>query len=131
MLFTNLITPHGYDDFLIGWDEGFDLLASSAIKRVAHNYGYGNTHFSLVLLYMKAEYRNNEKSYLEYYDEVEICSNSAEAHPKSAIQVRNRNLVDRSDFVVCCIQHKSGGAYRTIQYAKKQDKKIVNLADEN
>ena len=35
-----------------------------------------------------------------------------------------------SSVVVCCIQHKSGGAYRTIQYAEKQGKKIVNLADE-
>ena len=49
---------------------------------------------------------------------------------KSAIQVRNRNMIDRADLVVCCIQHKSGGAYRTIQYAEKQGKKIVNLADE-
>ncbi|MDE6849611.1 MAG: hypothetical protein K2J44_09780 [Ruminococcus sp.] len=80
---------------------------------------------------MKAEYRDNEQSYLDYYDEVEICSDSAEAHPKSAIQVRNRNIVDRSDLVVCCIQHKSGGAYRTIRYAEKQGKKIVNIADEN
>ncbi|EGC02886.1 hypothetical protein CUS_6647 [Ruminococcus albus 8] len=32
--------------------------------------------------------------------------------------------------MVCCIQHKSGGAYATIRYAAKQRKKIVNLADE-
>jgi len=40
-------------------------------------------------------------------------------------------MTDRADLVVCCIQHKSGGAYRTIQYAEKQGKEIVNLADEN
>lgn len=126
-LLHNLITQQEYVDFLIGRDGEFDLLASSAIKRAIRRYAYGNTHFTLVLPYMKAEYRYNEKSYLEYYDEVEICSESAESHPKSAIQVRNRNIVDRSDLVVCCIQHKSGGAYKTIQYAKKQGKKIVNL----
>ena len=38
-------------------------------------------------------------------------------------------MIDRSDLVVCCIQHKSGVAYRTIQYAEKQGKKIVNLAE--
>lgn len=130
-LLYNIITQNEYVDFLIGRDGDFDLLASSAIKRAIRNYSYGNTHFALVLPYMKAEYRDNEKSYLEYYDEVEICSESAEAHPKSAIQIRNRNIVDRSDLVVCCIQHKIGGAYKTIQYAKKQGKKIVNLSDEN
>lgn len=130
-LLHDLITQRKYVDFLIGRDGDFDLLASSAIKRAIRNYSYGNTHFTLVLPYMKAEYRDNEKSYLEYYDEIEICSESAEAHPKSAIQVRNRNIVDRSDLVVCCIQYKKVGAYKTIQYAEKQDKKIVNLADEN
>lgn len=130
-LLHDLITQREYVDFLIGRDGDFDLLASSAIKRAIRNYSYGNTHFTLVLPYMKAEYRDNEKSYLEYYDEIEICSESAEAHPKSAIQVRNRNIVDRSDLVVCCIQYKKGGAYKTIQYAEKQDKKIVNLAEEN
>ncbi len=78
---------------------------------------------------MKAEYRDNEKEYLDYYDEVEVCAESAEAYPKSAIQIRNRSLVDRSDLVVCCIQRKKGGAYKTIQYAEKQGKSIVNLAD--
>ena len=92
---------------------------------------YGNTSFILVLPYIKAEYRNNEQSYLEYYDEIEICAESAEGHYKSAIQVRNRNLVDRSNLVICYIQHKSGGAYKTIQYAEKQGKKILNLASEN
>ena len=79
---------------------------------------------------MKAEYHDNEKEYLDYYDEVEVYAESSEALPKSAIQVRNRSMIDRSDLVVSCIQHKSGGAYRTIQYAEKQGKKIVNLADE-
>lgn len=129
-LLHELITQKEYVEFLIGRDGEFDLLASAAIKRAIREYGYGNTHFTLVLPYMKAEYRYNEKEYLGYYDEVEICAESADAHPKSAIQIRNRSLVDRSDLVVCCIQHKSGGAYKTLQYAEKQDKHIINLAYE-
>ena len=129
-LLHELITQKEYVEFLIGRDGEFDLLASAAIKRAVREYGYGNTHFTLVLPYMKAEYRYNEKEYLDYYDEVEVCAESADAHPKSAIQIRNRSLVDRSDLVVCCIQHKSGGAYKTMQYAEKQDKHIINLAYE-
>lgn len=128
-LLHELIAQKEYVEFLIGRDGEFDLLASAAIKRAVREYGYGNTHFTLVLPYMKAEYRDNEKEYLDYYDEVEVCAESADAHPKAAIQIRNRNMVDRSDLVVCCIQHKSGGAYKTMQYAEKQGKSIVNLAD--
>lgn len=126
-LLYELVTQKEYIDFLIGREGEFDLLAASAVKRAVHAYDYGNTHFTLVLPYMKAEYRENEQSYLNYYDELEICSKSAEAHPKSAIQVRNRSMVDRSDLVVCCIQHNSGGAYKTVQYAKKNGVEIYNL----
>ena len=129
-LLYDLITQKEYIDFLIGRDGEFDLLASAAIKRAVNRHGNGNTHFTLVLPYMKAEYRDNEKEYLDYYDEVEICSDAAEAHPKAAIQIRNRNMIDRSDLVICCIQHESGGAYKSIQYAKNQGKMIINLASE-
>lgn len=129
-LLHDLITQREYVDFLISRDGEFDLLASAAVKRAICSYGYGNTHFTLVLPYMKAEYRDNEKEYLNYYDEVKVCAESSEAHPKSAIQIRNRSIVDRSDLVICCIQRKSGGAYQTIRYAEKQGRKIVNLADE-
>ena len=128
-LLRDLITQKLYVELLVGRDGEFDLLAASSIRRAVKQYGYGNTSIILVLPYMKAEYRDNEQSYLDYYDEVEICADSSEVYYKSAIQVRNRCMVDRSDLVVCCIQHKSGGAYRTMQYAKKQGKQVRNLAD--
>lgn len=128
-LLHDLITRKQYLEFLVGRNGEFDLLVASAIRRAVKQYGYGNTSLILVLPYMKAEYRDNEQNYLSYYDEAEICSESSAAHYKSAIQVRNRSMVDRSDLVVCCIQHKSGGAYRSMQYAKKQGKQVRNLAD--
>ncbi len=128
-LLHDLIVQKEYVEFLVGRDGDFDTIASAAIKRAIHSYGYGNAHFILMLPYMKAEYRDNEKEFLDYYDEVEVCAESSEAHPKSAIQVRNRCMVDRSDLVVCCIQHKSGGAYKTVQYAVKQGKQVRNLSD--
>jgi len=128
-LLHDLIMQKEYIEFLIGREGEFDILASAAIKRATNKYAYGNTHFTLVLPYMKAEYRDNEKEYLDYYDEVDVCYESSIAHPKAAIQVRNRSMIDRADLVVCCIQHKSGGAYRALQYAEKQGKQIINISD--
>ena len=76
--------------------------------------------------YEKAEYSKNQQYFDEFFDYVEVCAESAEKHPKAAIQVRNR--VDRSDFIVFWIERESGGAYRTMQYAKKCGKDNVNLA---
>ena len=129
-LLHDLIMQKEYIEFLIGREGEFDILASAAIKRAINKYAYGNTHFTLVLPYMKAEYRDNEKEFLDYYDEVDVCYESSIAHPKGAIQIRNRSMVDRSDLVVCYVQHNSGGAYRTLQYAAKQGKRIINITDE-
>ena len=70
----------------------------------------------------------NEKDFLDYYDDVEICAMSAKAHFKSAMQIRNKAMVDMSDLVICCIQRKSGGAYKTVQYAQKQGQTVINIA---
>ena len=128
-ILIDIVLKKEYVEFLIGRDGDFDIITSSVIKRVIRNYGHNNTAFVLVLPYNKAEFFKNEHSFLNYYDEVEICSESAKAHYKAAFQIRNRNMVDRSDLIVCCIQHNYGGAYKTIEYAMKKDKEIINLAD--
>ena len=102
-LLHDLIMQKEYIEFLIGRDGEFDIIASASIKRAINKYAYGNTHFTLVLPYIKAEYRDNEKEYLDYYDEVEVCYESSTAHPKAAIQVRNRSMIDHSDLVVCYV----------------------------
>ena len=129
VLLHDLIIQHEYVEFLIGRDGEFDLLAASAIRRAVSQYGCGNTTLTLVLPYLRAEYRDNEQNYLQYYDEVEICTESAAAHYKSAIQIRNRCMVDRSDLVIFCVQRQSGGAYGTLQYARKTGKQYLSIAD--
>ena len=121
-LLRELIRQKEYPEFLVGRDGDFDLLAGEEIRKAARNYGCGNTHLTLILPYMRAEFRDNEREYLNYYDAVEICAESAAAHFKSAIQLRNRSMVDRSDLIVCYISQEQGGAYRTVKYAEAQDR---------
>lgn len=125
-----IIIKKEYAEFLVGRDGEFDQIASSVIRRVEKEYNYGNSALVLVLPYMKAEYRDNEQSFLDYYDEVEICAESSSSHFKSAIKVRNRCMVDRSDLVICCIEHNSGGAYTAVQYAKQNGIKVCNLSED-
>ena len=42
--------------------------------------------------YPTAEFRDNESSFLDYYDEIEVFEQAAAAHYKSAFQIRNREL---------------------------------------
>ena len=125
-----LLESKEYVEFLVGRNGEFDQLASSTVRRVKRNYRDDNSALVLVLPYLSAEYEKNEEAFQEYYDEVEICQSSSAAHFKAAMQVRNREMVDRSDLVVCYIEHNSGGAFQTVQYAKKKNKEIVNLSDQ-
>ena len=126
---SELIKTKQYVEFLVGREGEFDILAASVVKRVKKQMDYGNCSLVLVLPYMKAEFRDNEKDFLDYYDDVEICEQSAKAHYKSAMQIRNRAMVNRSDLVICCIQRKSGGAYKTVRYAERIGKQILYLHD--
>ena len=89
---TELIRTKQYVEFLVGREGEFDILAASVVKRVKKQMDYGNCSLVLVLPYMKAEFRDNEKDFLDYYDDVEICGQSAKAHYKTAMQIRNWGL---------------------------------------
>ena len=130
-LIIKLIREHEYVDFLVGRNGDFDQLVSSTIRRVKREFRDDNCTHILVLPYNTSEFQNNEDSFSEYYDEIEICPESHAAHFKAAMQIRNRNMIDRSDLVICYVEHNSGGAYQTMQYALKQEKEIINLAGES
>ncbi len=127
-IIRNLLAKKEYVEFLVGRNGEFDLLVASTVLRLKRDVRDDNSSLVLVLPYLTAEYTNNQESFDSYYDEVEVSVAAAQRHFKSAIQVRNREMVDRSDLVVCCIQHRSGGAYQSVQYAMKKGKKILNLA---
>lgn len=128
-LIRKLLKDKEFVEFLVGRDGEFDLIVSSTIRRCKRTVRDDNSAHVWVLPYMTAEYRDNEESFREYYDEIEICGASADGHFKGAHQKRNRAMVDRSDLIVFCIQRESGGAWQTMKYAAKQNNPHINLND--
>ena len=124
-----LINEKEYIEFLVGRNGDFDRCASSAILRVRKNVRADNSALVLMLPYATAEYLNNEEYFNGYYTDVEISYKASIAHPKAAIQIRNREMVTRADLIICYVEENSGGAYKTVQYAEKVSKTIINLAE--
>ena len=124
-----LLNEHEYVEFLVGRDGEFDQLVTSAILRCRKRLDTANCSVIWVMPYLKSDYIKNRESYDSYYDSVEVCELSANAHPKSAIQIRNKAMVDRSDLCVFYVTHKGGGAYQTLRYAEKSDANIFNLCE--
>ncbi len=125
-----LLRSGKYIEFLIGRNGEFDIFTASVIRQMQRKLDYGNSSLTLVLPYMTAEYKQNEQSFLSYYDDVEICQQSSAAHFKSAIYIRNKYIIDRSDVVYFWLEHYSGGAFEAFKYAEKTGKKIIDLAND-
>ena len=123
-----ILKNHSYVKFLIGRTGEFDLMAALTIRRVMKTYSRINCSLILVLPYQNSNVENHKDSFLNLYDEIEICPKSKECYYKSAFQARNQYMDDRSNLVLCCIEHESGGAYRTVQYAQQKECQIINLA---
>lgn len=125
-----LLHSKEYVEFLVGRNGDFDQMVSSTVLRMKHSVRDDNSALRLVLPYPTAEFENNEDSFYDYYDEIEICDEAAKAHFKGAMQIRNRSMVDRADLIICYIEHNEGGAFQTVQYAKKQEKQVLNLYED-
>ena len=125
-----LIDENEYVVFLVGRNGDFDQCVSSSVLRVRKNHRDDNSALVLVLPYPTAEYLNNENYFHDYYTDVEISYAASVAHPKSAIQIRNREMVDRADLIIYYIEHEKGGAWQTAKYAREQGKTVINLAED-
>lgn len=95
-----LLLEKEYVEFLIGRDGDFDQIVSSAVKRQKRIVRDDNSSLIWILPYPTAELHNNTENFEAYYDEIEICGSAASSHPKGAFQIRNRQMVKRSDLVV-------------------------------
>ena len=127
-LIHTLLLEKEYVEFLVGRNGDFDQIVSSTVKRQQRLVRDDNSSLIWILPYPTAELHNNTENFEAYYDEIEICGSAASSHPKGAFQIRNRQMVDRSDLVVFCVDHSSGGAYQTLRYAQRKKKEILNLA---
>ena len=124
----NLIDENEYVDFLVGRNGDFDMCVSSAISRVWERYRSNNSSLILVLQYPTAEYLNSKEYFHEFYSYVEISDKAAASHPKSAIKIRNKEIADRADLIICYLTKNQGGAYDAVTYCQKTSKPIINIS---
>ncbi len=112
-------------EFPIGRNGEFDEYAASAVKGVQRAVGKHNSELILVLPYKVAALKDYEK----YYDNIIIPDRVDGAHPKAAITLRNKWMVEQSDLVIVYIERDTGGAYVAMTYAEKLKKKCIHLFD--
>lgn len=122
-IIKELIRTKVHVTFLIGRNGEFDEYAASAIKHAQKEIGHENSELALVLPYTVA----GLEDYETYYDTIIIPESVHGAHPKAAITLKNRWMVERSDLVIVYVERNVGGAYTAMKYANKLKKDVINL----
>ena len=61
-------------------------------------------------------------------DEIVIPDAIGKAHPKGAITLRNKWMVETCDLIICYIEREEGGAYTAVRYAERGKKEIINIS---
>lgn len=125
-IIDQLITQMNVSTFLTGGMGKFDDLFSAAIRRKKKEY----PHLQLVLILpYHSSKLNKQKDYYETrFDSIIIPEELMGIHYKSAIKMRNRWMIEQSDYVLGYVYRDFGGAHEAMKYAAKQKKILFNIA---
>ncbi len=113
---TEDLIRSGADTFYLGGYGEFDWLARDilAVHKVKHS------HIKLILVTPYINHNMNDCD----YDDV-IFPNLDNVHNKIAIIKRNEWMVKQSDCLVAYVIYNKGGASRTLNYAKQNNKQTI------
>ena len=126
-----LISHHRVNTFYVGTQGNFDRMAYAALVELRKRYQHIKIY--RVLAYMpKLSDVAKDRSVLddtflpEGLDAI-VPEGVENAHPRYAIVYRNNWMIDHSDYVIAYITHTFGGAYQSVERAKKKGKITIQI----
>ena len=120
------ITEYSITTFYVGDRGNFDRQASGCV--LAMKKKYPHIRLVLILPYFTNKLNEYKEIYESQYDDIIIPSILDGVHPKGAITKRNRWMVDESELIIAYITRDYGGAYNTVKYASRSNKRIINIS---
>lgn len=127
---TEQLIVEGYRYFGVGGALGFDTLAAQCVLSLRLQY----PHIRLILVipcmtqtkkWSPAETALYEK--IKYQADKVVCL--AHSYTKACMFQRNRHLVNCSSVCVAYLKKMTGGTAYTVNYARTQGLRIINIAE--
>ena len=120
----------GYRYFGCGGALGFDTLAAQTVLRLREIY----PEIRLILvLPCRDQTRGWKQADVAEYDRImkvaDKVTYTSEQYYSGCMHKRNRHLVDNSSLCICYLTEQSGGTAYTVNYARSQGLKIINVAE--
>ncbi len=114
------VIKEGVDTFYNGGARGFDLLAAEGILTFKKKYPQIKLIICVPHVGQEKFYNPEEKaryySILKRADEVVTLS---DFYYSGCMQVRNKYMVDRSDYLIAYCKEERGGTVNTVNYCKR------------
>ena len=111
---------------------GFDTLAALAVLKIRSIY----PHIQLILALPSPQQTNGWSSNdIAVYQSILKQANQiiymSQEHHSGCMHMRNHYMVDNSLYCICYLANQTGGTAYTVQYAKKKNRHIFNIANES
>ena len=118
----------GIRAYEVGSALGFDTLAVRAVLRLRENY----TNMKLILvLSCLTQTRGWKPEDIAEYERIKAQADkvvyTSQQYTRGCMHKRNRYLVDHSSVCICYLTKESRGTAYTVNYAKKQGLKVINI----
>ena len=118
----------GYCYFGAGGALGFDTLAALAVLQAKKKHPFIRLVMMIPCKDQDKLFSHKEKAvYRTLLEKADSVTFLQEKYDSGVMFRRNRALVDGSDLCVAFLQKLSGGTYQTVNYARKQGVKTVNI----
>ena len=122
------LIERGYTDFISGVAMGFDTWAAEEIIDIKSENR--EVHLECAIPFPKqAEQWGffDRLRYKKILKKADINTTLCDHYQSNAYFIRNEYMVDKADVVVCCFDGQSGGTAKTVAYAKKKDKIVIQI----
>jgi uncharacterized phage-like protein YoqJ len=115
--------------FYCGGYGDFDSYASEAIDILRKKYPKVKAEKIFVTPYITSAYQERINDMKKFYDEV-VYPPLENVPLKFAISRRNEWMVENSDIVIAYVKYSWGGSAKTLAYAKRKHKQIINFSNQ-
>lgn len=126
-----LIENHNVTDFIAGGALGFDTLAAMVILELKRHYPNIKLHLYFPCTDQSSKWKFYDK---KIWDSIKLMADdyryiSDMPYVAGCMQLRNKAMVDASDYGIAYCTRNLGGTFSTIKYAKEKNRKITIISN--
>lgn len=126
---TEKLIANGVTDFRVGGALGFDTVAALKVLEKKDKYPFVRLHLFLPCKNQTEHWSSSDKRiYFQIAHYADSITYTSDEYFKGCMALRNRRLVDGSDFCIAYCTKNTGGSAYTLNYAKEKNLSTFNIA---